>query len=182
MPTTIDSMTLTLVMAICSKRTAGQANRFLLENPQAASQTLPGLGMLRVAAYMTQEGWNFWGWKGSHTVLTPSVGSAGSSVSQGLKEAKVGEHLAFASEKGKEYGARGWGFLKSAYATVASNVEHVARENGYRVDLGSKFCVRLSCPQTWISRSKSGPETRPRTERGLAPSCQAIVALRSGCV
>ena len=103
--------------------------------------------MLRVAAFIGQEGWDSWIWTDSYSVLTTSVGSAGSSVSQGLKEAKVGEHLAFASEKGKEYGARGWGFLKSAYATVASNVEYVARENGYRVDLGSKFYVRFSCPQ-----------------------------------
>ena len=48
----------------------------------------------------------------------------------------MGEHLAVAGERGKEYGAKSWGLLKSAYASVASQVENVARDNGYRVDLG----------------------------------------------
>lgn len=57
-------------------------------------------------------------------------------MSQQLKDAGVHEHVAVAGERGREYGAKGWGFLKSAYATVASGVEGVARENGYKVDLG----------------------------------------------
>ena len=65
-----------------------------------------------------------------------ATGSAGAAVSQHLKEARMNEHLAAASERGKEYGTKGWGILKSAYATVASQVENVARDNGYRVDLG----------------------------------------------
>ena len=63
-------------------------------------------------------------------------GQASTTVSQQLKEAKVQDHLATAGEKGKEYSAKGWGFLKSAYASVASGVETVARDNGYKVDLG----------------------------------------------
>jgi len=64
------------------------------------------------------------------------TGSATSTVSQQLKDAKVHEHVAVAGERGREYGVKGWGFLKSAYASVASGVETVARDNGYKVDLG----------------------------------------------
>jgi hypothetical protein len=61
------------------------------------------------------------------------------------------EHVAVAGERGREYGAKGWGYLKSAYATVASGVETVARDNGYKVDLGDphnqtgeRFCGNQS--------------------------------------
>lgn len=74
--------------------------------------------------------------------LSTVAGQATTTVSQQLKEAKVQDHLATAGEKGKEYGAKGWGFLKSAYASVASGVEGVARENGYKVDLGSKYAAQ----------------------------------------
>ena len=70
------------------------------------------------------------------SAFTCTPGTATTTVSQQLKEARVGEHLAVASERGKEYGVKGWGLLKSAYANVASQVENVARDNGYRVDLG----------------------------------------------
>ena len=72
-----------------------------------------------------------------------AAGQATTTVSQQLKEAKVPDHLAVAGEKGKEYGAKGWGFLKSAYASVASGVETVARDNGYKVDLGEP-CWQLT--------------------------------------
>lgn len=73
---------------------------------------------------------------GSSWYLGVNSGSATSTVSQQLKDAKVQDHLAIAGERGREYGAKGWGLLKSAYASVASGVESVARENGYKVDLG----------------------------------------------
>lgn len=43
-----------------------------------------------------------------------------------------------AAEKAKEAGARGWGFLKDAYAKAASQLEATAAANGYRVDLGAR--------------------------------------------
>ena len=57
-------------------------------------------------------------------------------AASGLKEARVGETAAVVAEKGKEYGTKGWNFLKGVYGTVANQVEHVARDNGYRLDLG----------------------------------------------
>lgn len=75
------------------------------------------------------------------------TGSASAAVSQHLRDARVNEHFVAASERGKEYGTKGWGILKSAYASVASQVENVARDNGYRVDLGK----RPSLPQ-WLRR------------------------------
>ncbi len=40
------------------------------------------------------------------------------------------------ADKTKEYGAKSWGFLKSAYANVATTLEQTAAANGYKVDLG----------------------------------------------
>lgn len=62
-------------------------------------------------------------------------------VSQQLKDARVNDHLAAAGERGREYGSKGWGMLKSAYASVASQVEHVARDSGYKLDLGKPFLL-----------------------------------------
>ena len=70
-------------------------------------------------------------------VIGAGAGGVSNTVSQQLKEARVAEQLAVASEKGKEMGAKGWGFLKSAYAVAASQVETLARDNGYKVDLGT---------------------------------------------
>ena len=75
-------------------------------------------------------------------------------MSQQLREAKVQDHLAVAGERGKEYGAKGWGFLKSAYASVASGVENVARDNGYKVDLGTlNPCISADLSETllWLN-------------------------------
>ncbi len=66
-----------------------------------------------------------------------NTGAATSVAASGLKDARVGETAAVVAEKGKEYGAKGWNFLKGVYGTVANQVEHVARDNGYRVDLGA---------------------------------------------
>lgn len=70
----------------------------------------------------------------------------------------MGEHLVAAGERGKDYGAKGWGFLKSAYATVASQVENVARDNGYKVDLGALdpifFAASSACLRTHHCRDR----------------------------
>ena len=42
------------------------------------------------------------------------------------------------AEKTKEYGAKGWNLLRSAYASAASAVEKTAAQQGYQLDLGSK--------------------------------------------
>lgn len=43
-----------------------------------------------------------------------------------------------AAEKAKEYGSKGWGLLRSAYAAAATAVEQTAAANGYKVDLGAR--------------------------------------------
>ncbi len=48
----------------------------------------------------------------------------------------MGETAAVVAEKGREYGAKGWTFLKGVVGTVANQVESVARENGLKLDLG----------------------------------------------
>ena len=54
-----------------------------------------------------------------------------------LREARVGEHVAVVAERGKEYGAKTYSFLKGMYGSVAGQVENIARDNGYKVDLGA---------------------------------------------
>lgn len=64
------------------------------------------------------------------------AGAASHVAASGLREARVGETAAVVAEKGKEYGTKGWNFLKGVYGTVANQVEHVARDSGYKLDLG----------------------------------------------
>ena len=47
------------------------------------------------------------------------------------------------AERSKEYGSKGWSWLKGAYVSAASHVESVAQENGYKVDLGKLPPCRL---------------------------------------
>lgn len=54
-----------------------------------------------------------------------------SEMNDALQEAGV-------AEKTKEYGAKGWALLRSAYATAASTIEKTAAQQGYKVDLGSR--------------------------------------------
>lgn len=42
------------------------------------------------------------------------------------------------AEKTKEYGAKGWSLLRTAYASAASTIEKTAAQQGYQIDLGSK--------------------------------------------
>lgn len=51
---------------------------------------------------------------------------------------KVQTNVRVVADKSKELGKQGWTGLKSLYATVASKVETVARDNGYNIDLGIK--------------------------------------------
>lgn len=48
----------------------------------------------------------------------------------------MAEHVEKGTQQAKEYTAKSWNFMKGVYANVASQVESVARENGYKVDLG----------------------------------------------
>ncbi|CAL8466152.1 g5688 [Coccomyxa elongata] len=70
--------------------------------------------------------------------LTTAAGAATHVAASGLREARVGETAAVVAEKGKEYGTKGWNFLKGVYGTVANQVEHVARDSGYKLDLGGQ--------------------------------------------
>lgn len=71
------------------------------------------------------------------------AGAATHVAASGLREARVGETAAVVAEKGKEYGTKGWNFLKGVYGTVAHQVEHVARDSGYKLDLGEPFCTAV---------------------------------------
>ncbi|KAL6772099.1 hypothetical protein ACKKBG_A28930 [Auxenochlorella protothecoides x Auxenochlorella symbiontica] len=55
-----------------------------------------------------------------------------------LQEAGIQDQTQAAAERAREVGSRGWGFLKSAYASAASSLEATAAANGYRVDLGAR--------------------------------------------
>ena len=48
----------------------------------------------------------------------------------------IGQTATVVAEKGKEYGAKTYSFLRNVYANAAAQVESVASEHGYRVDLG----------------------------------------------
>lgn len=74
------------------------------------------------------------------------TGAATHVAASGLREARVGETAAVVAEKGKEYGTKGWNFLKGVYGTVANQVEHVARDSGYKLDLGEPFCDAAPLP------------------------------------
>ena len=49
----------------------------------------------------------------------------------------IGGTATVVAEKGKEYGAKTFSFLRSVYANAAAQVESVANEHGYQVDLGA---------------------------------------------
>lgn len=64
------------------------------------------------------------------------VGGAASLANEQLKQHHVSEHLENGKQISKEYAGKSWNFMKGMYANVASQVETVARDNGYKVDLG----------------------------------------------
>ena len=49
----------------------------------------------------------------------------------------MAEHVEKGTQQAKEITAKSWNFMKGVYANVASQVETVARDNGYKVDLGN---------------------------------------------
>ncbi|KAK9804403.1 hypothetical protein WJX72_011117 [[Myrmecia] bisecta] len=72
------------------------------------------------------------------TSISSVAGSAASQASTHIQHTNLQQSAAVVAEKSKEYGTKTWSFLKTAYAGVASNVETLARENGYKIDLGAK--------------------------------------------
>ena len=71
--------------------------------------------------------------------------------------ANLQHQAAAVAEKSKEYGAKGWSFLKAGYASVAAHVEHVARDNGYHVDLGACMAtLNTALLHLCISSSQNG--------------------------
>jgi len=72
---------------------------------------------------------------------TAVVKTGAENLSSALKDTEMTDRVqtnakVFA-EKSKELGKQGWSGLRSMYASVASKVETVARDNGYSIDLGS---------------------------------------------
>ena len=55
------------------------------------------------------------------------------------------------AERSKDYGSKGWSWLKGAYVSAASHVETLAQEQGYKVDLGERLCLPR-CP-FWVHHS-----------------------------
>eukprot|EP00891_Asterochloris_glomerata_P006536 jgi/Astpho2/6536/Aster-07320 len=74
--------------------------------------------------------------------LSTAAGGTLNTAQQHWRQGQYGEQLekgaAVAVERGKEISSKSWNFMKGVYATVATQVEHVARDNGYKVDLGAK--------------------------------------------
>ena len=55
---------------------------------------------------------------------------------------QIGQTATVVAERGKEYGVKTFSFLKSVYANAAAQVETVAQEHGYKVDLGARGPAR----------------------------------------
>ena len=74
---------------------------------------------------------------------TLHAGGTLNTAQQHWRQGQYGEQLekgaAVAVERGKEISSKSWNFMKGVYATVATQVEHVARDNGYKVDLGEHW-------------------------------------------
>ena len=74
---------------------------------------------------------------------TLHAGGTLNTAQQHWRQGQYGEQLekgaTVAVERGKEISSKGWNFMKGVYATVATQVEHVARDNGYKVDLGEHW-------------------------------------------
>ena len=68
-------------------------------------------------------------------------GRAGTAVTQVRSNEQIGQTATVVAEKGKEYGVKTFSFLKSVYANAAAQVETVAQEHGYKVDLGERLCM-----------------------------------------
>ena len=62
---------------------------------------------------------------------------AGTAVTQVRSNEQIGQTATVVAEKSKEYGVKTFSFLKSVYANAAAQVENVAQEHGYKVDLGA---------------------------------------------
>ena len=89
------------------------------------------------------------------------------------------------AERSKEYGTKGWSWLKGAYVSAASHVEHMAQEQGYKVDLGKHlpgFC-RCSWCIIWIFSSLSmyPQQAAQRMASELLGWWSGMAALPCGC-
>jgi len=63
-------------------------------------------------------------------------------VTQVRSNEQIGQTAMVVAERGKEYGVKTFSFLKSVYANAAAQVETVAQEHGYKVDLGARGPAR----------------------------------------
>ena len=110
---------------------------------------------------------------------TLHAGGTLNTAQQHWRQGQYGEQLekgaAVAVERGKEISSKSWNFMKGVYATMATQVEHVARDNGYKVDLGEhwhRLCnsvVRcMHCmPLCWPAWDRPGQD---QPDRPCGPS------------
>jgi len=92
------------------------------------------------------------------------AGSATSVAAHQLREARVHEHAAAAAERGREYGAKTYSFLRGVVGSVAGQVETLARDNGIKVDLGARHQGRPAPPRgCLVGRGPDGLPVRKAT-------------------
>ncbi|CAK0786036.1 hypothetical protein CVIRNUC_009249 [Coccomyxa viridis] len=96
--------------------------------------------------------------------LTTVAGGVSQVARSQLRDARVHETATAVAERGKDLGAKGWSFIKGVYGTVATQVESVAKDNGYKLDLGSQHGAR---PYSSMNSSSSfGPEREAERSNG----------------
>mmetsp|Transcript_34948 Transcript_34948/g.77712 ORF Transcript_34948/g.77712 Transcript_34948/m.77712 type:complete len:472 (+) Transcript_34948:236-1651(+) len=93
------------------------------------------------------------------TTVVSTAKSGTQAVSRTLQEKQVGEvvtqNAKVISEKAAAAAQTGWTGLKSLYASVASTVEHAAKQQGYNIDLGAKAVLSSAASGTGRAGSAS---------------------------
>lgn len=70
--------------------------------------------------------------------VASSVGAVARNTAHVVSDGRVAETAAVVAQKGGQAFNNLWAISKKALATVASSVETVARDNGYKIDLGAR--------------------------------------------
>lgn len=107
------------------------------------------------------------GWSSLSQLAGTAAQSASSAVKSGtetlnstLRDEKVGERVQqqckAVAERSKELGRKGWVGVRAVYATVASHVETIAKDNGYNVNLGAKGVKQNLKKESMQDRSAAG--------------------------
>ncbi|GMH33147.1 hypothetical protein BSKO_00981 [Bryopsis sp. KO-2023] len=107
---------------------------------------------------MLSKGWNNFSQIAGVAAVqaTSSIKTGGEQLNSVLKDGEVVEKVQQSTrviaEKGKVLGQQGWSGLKGLYASVASRVENVAKDNGYNIDLGAKGVASQHPGHSYSSR------------------------------